>query len=69
MELILSGFGTPQEQERGYSTSERKKSNDQRKPSGYAIPVTSFPPKDNPAHNTRKQLRGQKVGSGKVVKR
>lgn len=29
-----------------------KKSNDQRKPSGYAIPVTSFPPKDNSAPNT-----------------
>jgi hypothetical protein len=42
------------------------KSNDQRKPSGYAITRQLFPSKDNFVNNARKQLQGQKAKDGSI---
>jgi hypothetical protein len=50
-----------------YSTSAKGKSNDQRKPSGYAMTRQIFPSKDDFANNARKRLQGQNAKDGKKI--
>ncbi len=53
---FIGGFDTPL---CGYSTANKGKSNDQRKPSGYANP-SIFPSKDNFADNTTRVIMWSK---------